>query len=75
MPKIDRESIGVAFDLQGCPNRCRHCWLGPASGNTLSEAEVRWGAQLCRQVAEARAFCFERLTIATWFREPDYADQ
>ncbi len=29
MPAVPREQIGVALDMFGCPNRCRHCWLGP----------------------------------------------
>lgn len=47
MPRIDRERIGVAFDMQGCPNRCRHCWLGPDSIEAL--------ADIFRQAAERPA--------------------
>ena len=52
MPKIDREHIGVAFDMQGCPNRCRHCWLGSASNQKLSEQDVRWGVAQFRDIRE-----------------------
>lgn len=20
--------LSISFDMAGCPNRCRHCWLG-----------------------------------------------
>ena len=40
MPKIDREQIGVAFDMRGCPNLCRYCCLGSGSSRILSEKDV-----------------------------------
>jgi len=41
MPEFRGREISIAFDLCGCPNRCRHCWLGKASRKTipLDEAE------------------------------------
>ena len=74
MPKIDRESIGVAFDMQGCPNRCRHCWLGPARGRSLSEEGVRWGVSRFREFIARGNTSVKRLSVATWFREPDFRD-
>jgi len=55
MPAITPdEDIGIAFDMPGCPNRCRHCWLDHQVVATLrtrmSEEEVRWA------VAQSRAF-------------------
>ena len=74
MPKIDREHIGVAFDMQGCPNRCRHCWLGPASGRKLSEQDVRWGVSQFRDFMVTTNTSIKKLSVATWFREPDFSD-
>lgn len=29
MPAMAPEDdIGIGFDIHGCPNRCRHCWMG-----------------------------------------------
>lgn len=28
MPKLRNDEISIAFDMGGCPNRCRHCWIG-----------------------------------------------
>lgn len=74
------EDIGLAFDMHGCPNRCRHCWLDhqvvtPPRAR-MTEAEVRWAA------AQFRAFRrpgedrppWRRFHVASWIREPDYSD-
>jgi len=74
MPRIDRERIGVAFDMQGCPNRCRHCWLGIGNSSTLSEADVRWGVSQFREFIGSTNTTIRHLAVATWFREPDFSD-
>ncbi len=70
MPRIEGGHIGVAFDMQGCPNRCRHCWLGPAGSVFLSCGDVRWAVSAFREYLGASI----KLSVATWFREPDYSD-
>lgn len=77
---VSDEEIGLAFDMHGCPNRCRHCWLdheAVASPRTrMSEDDVRWA------VAQFRAFRrpgedrppWRGLKVATWIREEDYSD-
>ena len=74
MPKIDGQQIGVAFDMQGCPNRCRHCWLGPTGNRILSEEDVRWGVSRFRELLVSGSVPVKRLSVATWFREPDFRD-
>lgn len=74
MPKIDRNQIGVAFDMQGCPNRCRHCWLGSGNDSTLSEKDVRWGVSLFRNFITGGNTPIKRLSVATSFREPDLSN-
>ena len=64
MPLIDSVTVGIAFDMAGCPNRCRHCYLGAPGSESLSAEDVR------RLTDEFRA-CFtgtsvERLTVASW---------
>ncbi len=58
MPAImPDEDIGLAFDMHGCPNRCRHCWLDHkvvATPRTrITEDDVRW-AVLLSVVLQAR---------------------
>jgi hypothetical protein len=74
------DDIGLAFDMHGCPNRCRHCWLDHqvvATPRTrMSEDDVRWAVaqfHAFRRPGEDRA-PWRRLNVATWIREPDYAD-
>jgi hypothetical protein len=74
MPKIDREQICVAFDMWGCPNRCRHCWLGHADNRLLSEADVRWGVSQFRDFITRGNKPIKKLSVATWFREPDFGE-
>jgi hypothetical protein len=77
---IPGEEIGLAFDMHGCPNRCRHCWLDHGVVTTprtrMTEDDVRWA------VAQFRAFRrpgedrppWRGLKVATWIREEDYGD-
>lgn len=74
MPRIDREYAGVAFDMHGCPNRCRHCWLGSAAHGALSEDDVRWGVSRFRDHFNTVDTSIKTLSVATWFREPDFSD-
>ena len=76
MPAIESREIGVAVDMHGCPNRCRHCWLGRASNSHMTEDDLRWMAAQFRSYVksgEDRPF-IENLSVSSWFREPDYSD-
>ena len=46
MPAVPRDEVGVALDMPGCPNRCRHCWVDHqvvATPRTrMAEGDVRW---------------------------------
>jgi len=74
MPPITETRIGVALDMYGCPNRCRHCWLGVGTRRSLSEADLRWTAQQFRAAISRGQPTFQSLAVASSFREPDYAD-
>lgn len=68
--------INIAFDMHGCPNRCRHCWLGSRPNGMLSEDDLRWAAQQFRNYVRRgdRQPYFKTLSVVSWVREPDYAD-
>jgi hypothetical protein len=51
--------------MAGCPNRCKHCWLGVTPNGRLNEYDLRF-------VAEAFRPFTDNLTIDSWYREPDY---
>jgi len=75
MPRIHWSRIGVAFDMRGCPNRCRHCYLGSADSRRLSVEAVRWGASRFREYIDGSQSSLKKLSVASWFREPDYGDE
>jgi hypothetical protein len=70
----------LLFDVAGCPNRCRHCWLGHtpnrrAPFRRVADETIR---EVVRQFRAwerpgSREPFFERLSVATWYREPDFA--
>jgi len=75
MPCFESRDISVLVDMAGCPNRCRHCWLGYPPNKSLSEKIFRWVVQQFREWArpgEYEPFA-SPLTALTWYREPDFA--
>lgn len=75
MPRITRKKICVALDMHGCPNRCRHCYLGSGSNRRLSDDDLRWTAVQFRHYLESADTTVESLSVSSWFREPDFSDE
>ena len=61
------DNILIALDMLGCPNRCRHCFVGWRPNPKLMESD------LCT-VAEAFRPYAKTLTVNDWTREPDFGD-
>ncbi|MCL2773977.1 MAG: radical SAM protein [Oscillospiraceae bacterium] len=57
----------VLVDMFGCPNRCRHCWLGHGKNRQMSIDDYLW-------IAEQFRNHFNELYFYSWYKEPDYAD-
>ena len=75
MPPLQSHRIAIALDMAGCPNRCRHCWLGNPPNRRVSEGTLRRVVRQFREwvkPGEGAPF-IEKLSIATWYREPDFA--
>ncbi len=36
---INDKSITLCVDLYGCPNRCKHCWLGHMPNRYLEDVD------------------------------------
>ncbi|UCC67196.1 MAG: hypothetical protein JSV79_08615, partial [Armatimonadota bacterium] len=77
MPALPREQIGVALDMSGCPNRCRHCWLSheALSNRRMTEDDLRWVVAQFREFrreGEERP-AWQHMRLSTWVREPDYS--
>jgi len=71
-----KEKVGIAVDMCGCPNACRHCWLGRAQNKRLSVQDVRRVAEQFRGFfAPGQAgSAVKGLVFSTCFREPDFSD-
>ena len=39
--KFDMSYLGVMVDMAGCPNRCRHCWLGSHKNGNMTVNDFR----------------------------------
>jgi len=76
MPPFRSRKTWLALDMAGCPNRCRHCWLGFHPNRMMAEQDLRRVVALFRnwtRASETVPF-FERVDAMTWWREPDFAD-
>jgi hypothetical protein len=70
------QQIGVAVDLAGCPNRCRHCWLGNGPNGRLGRrvlteaAEAFWSYTRPGQDGPY----FTQVDVSSSYRDPDFSD-
>lgn len=74
MTHLDSRGLTLAFDLYGCPNRCRHCYLGRTPNQRMEEATLREVTAAFRAArSPSGASLVSNLRVMTWAREPDYA--
>lgn len=67
MEIVKYEKIEIALDMLGCPNRCRHCFMGWRPNPGLGTEDLRFAAEAFRPFAK-------ELTVYDWNREPDFGD-
>ena len=60
-----RQPLSLVVDMYGCPNRCRHCWLGHMPNRTMEEGSDQWLVDWFRPY-------FETIDYYSWLREPDF---
>ena len=58
----------VCLDMHGCPNRCRHCWLGHTPNGNMPLSALSETASAFRPFTDS-------LEMDFWYREPDYPDE
>jgi len=66
--------LGVMVDMAGCPNRCRHCWLGSHRNGHMTLDEFRWIATQFKEWRDENGEGIRELGFFSWWREPDYRD-
>ncbi len=64
---MEFKKITVCLDMAGCPNRCRHCWLGVTQNGRLHLHDLEFVANSFMPYTHA-------LEVFSWYREPDYLD-
>ncbi|NLB39395.1 MAG: radical SAM protein, partial [Clostridiales bacterium] len=65
---------GVMVDMAGCPNRCRHCWLGAKPNGHM---DVETFVDIARQFKgwrDENGQGIHELAFFSWWREPDFHD-
>ncbi len=73
---VDKE-VSLAFDIYGCPNRCRHCWLGHASATVMDRGKVYREFERIRKYVKhglEKPHLDNVRYFAHDFREPDFSD-
>lgn len=57
----------LVVDMHGCPNRCKHCWLGHMPNIKMDDKCDEWIVNYFKPH-------FDKITYYSWLREPDYCD-
>ncbi len=71
---FDFSYLSVMVDMAGCPNRCRHCWLGAHRNGNLSVADFRAIADEFKRWRDDNGRGIDEWSFFSWWREPDYRD-
>lgn len=71
---FDLSYLNVMVDMAGCPNRCRHCWLGCHKNGCHSPEDLRGIAREFKSWRDERGEGIREFGFFTWWREPDYRD-
>ena len=67
--------VGVALDMHGCPNRCRHCFMGRRHSGKMTEDDLRWAAGQFREFKNSATGqpLWPEINVMSWAYEPDYS--
>ncbi len=61
------KNLVIAVDMYGCPNRCKHCWLGHMPNRKMETGSDEWIVDYFRPY-------FENIGYYSWLREPDFCE-
>jgi len=59
------KKISVCLDMYGCPNKCKHCWLGVTPNGNLTFDDLKFVANVFRPFTK-------NLEVFDRYREEDY---
>ena len=66
MEMLDKH-LEIVLDMNGCPNRCKHCWLGNLPNKVLPY-------RIGEEVVNLFKPYFKDITFYSWLREPDFSN-
>jgi len=72
--KWNMEKLGIMVDMAGCPNRCRHCWLGSHKNGSMTVDDFRSIAGQFKNWKNENDVGIGELSFFSWWREPDFRD-
>ncbi len=64
---MNNKSLILAVDMYGCPNRCRHCWIGHMPNTQMDQDADVWIVNYFKPF-------FHKITYYSWLREPDFCN-
>lgn len=60
-------NLTILADMYGCPNRCKHCWLGHMPNKKMPDDSDELIVNYFKPY-------FHSITFYSWIREPDYCE-
>lgn len=63
--KNTNKKLIISVDMYGCPNRCKHCWIGHMPNLKMQENDDRFIVDFFKPY-------FDSITFYSWLREPDF---
>ncbi len=61
------KKLVLVVDMYGCPNQCRHCWLGAVKHTHMPEGSDE-------KIVDYFKPYFDQIEFYSWLREPDFTD-
>lgn len=61
------KKLNLVVDMNGCPNRCKHCWLGHMPNKKMNPETDIFLIEYFRPY-------FDTIVYYSWLREPDFCD-
>lgn len=62
---MNKKLLSLVVDMYGCPNRCRHCWLGHMPNTKMDKGVDQW-------IVDYFKPHFAKIGYYSWLREPDF---